>query len=250
MSPDLSAKERKSMAVQQLTDDLWVIPGMVHVYLLDTEDGLAVLDTGFPGRAPKILDAVRQIGRTPTDVHHILLSHCHPDHIGSAGALQHETGATVWAHPLDAPRIEAGLTMRDGMHASPGLRNGILAKLLRRRVTAVEPVKVNRLLDDGDSPSFAPDLTAIHVPGHSQGQLAFLWRRHGGVLFPADTCVNRRGLTLPVGTEDPELAVVSLAKLADFDFEMVCVMHGPPITSGGTDAIRQININLAKNGRA
>lgn len=238
------------MALKQLTSDLYMLPGLVNVYILATDDGLAVLDTGFPGRASKILDAVRTLGKRPADVRHIVLTHCHPDHIGSAAALQRETGAAVWAHALDAPRIEAGLTMREPMCPSPGLRNRILAKLLAGRVTTVEPVQVDRLLEDGDSPSFAPDMTVIHLPGHCAGQIALLWRRHGGILFPADACINRRGLKLAVGTEDPQVALASLAKLATFDFDKVCVMHGKPIMSGGAEQFRRTSFDTFKKGKA
>ena len=234
------------MTVKQLAEDLWIIPGLVNVYILQTKDGLAILDTGFPGRTGKILSAVRKIGKAQTDVRHIVLTHCHPDHIGSAAALKRETGATVWAHPLDAERMEQGLTMREDMCPSPGWRNRLLARVLAGKVTRVEPVGVDRLLEDGDSPSFAPDLTAIHMPGHSVGQLAFYWARHGGVLFPADSCVNRRGLLLPVATEDPQLAIASLAKLTVYEFDMVCVMHGSPILHGGAEQFRRTDFNTFK----
>ncbi|QKR99800.1 MBL fold metallo-hydrolase [Sphingomonas sp. CL5.1] len=238
------------MAVRQLTDDVWLIPGLVNVYVLRTEDGLAVLDTGFPGHAGKILKALRTIGKTAGDVRHIVLTHCHPDHIGSAAALRRETGAIVWAHPIDAPMIEAGTTMRAPMTPSPGLRNLILAKLLSGRVRQVEPTRVDRLLADGESPSFASDMTAIHVPGHCAGQIALLWRRDGGILFTADACVNRRGLTLAVATEDPALALVSLARLADLDFDKVCVMHGPPILRDGAAQFRRTNFDTFRKRRA
>eukprot|EP01035_Chromulina_nebulosa_P045558 gene45558-biopygen31471 len=133
--------------------------------------------------------------------------------------------------------MEAGTTMRDGMCPSPGWRNLILSKILAGKVAtvepvkvdrlieigAVEPVKVDRLIEDGDRPDFAPDMTAIHIPGHCNGQLAFHWARHGGVLFPADAFANRRGLKLPVATEDPQLALASIAKLGTFDFDKICV---------------------------
>ncbi|WP_310533733.1 MBL fold metallo-hydrolase [Novosphingobium sp.] len=227
------------MALKQLASDLHMLPGLVNVYILETAEGLVVLDTGFPGRASKILDAVGSLGKTPADVKHIVLTHCHPDHIGSAAALKRETRATVWAHPLDAPMMEAGTTMRDGMCPSPGLRNRILAKLLAGKVATVEPVQVDRLVEDGDRPDFAPGMTAIHIPGHCNGQLAFHWDRHGGVLFPADAFANRRGLKLPVATEDPQLALASIAKLGKFDFDKICVMHGSPVMQGGAELLRQ-----------
>lgn len=227
------------MAIERLTPDLHVIPGLVNVYVLETLDGLAVLDTGFPGRERKILDGVRAIGRQPNDVRHIILTHCHPDHIGSAAALQRETGAAVWAHPVDAPLIEAGITGRRPMYASPGLRNRIMVKLLGGPVKQVEPVKVDRLLDEGDSPDFAPDLKTFHLPGHSAGQIGFLWERNGGILFPADACLNRGGLKRTLAMEDQGIALASLAKLATLSFDKICVMHGTPILSGAGDQFRR-----------
>ncbi|GAC1580417.1 MAG: MBL fold metallo-hydrolase [Sphingomicrobium sp.] len=227
------------MAIERLAQDLYIVPGLVNVYLLETNDGLALLDTGFPGGKKKILDAIREIGRKPTDVKHIILSHCHPDHIGNAAALKAETGATVWAHPIDAPLIEAGSTGRRPMFASPGLRNRLMTKVLSGRLREVPPTKVDRLLEHGDSPFFAPDLEVIHAPGHSAGQIALLWRRRGGILFVADTCVNRGGFKMIVATEDPDLARETLRKLAQYDFESVCVMHGKPVMAGGGRAFRQ-----------
>ncbi len=230
------------MTIKQLAEDLFIIPGLVNVYLLDTNDGLVLLDTGFPGRAKNVLAGLRAIGRAPTDVRHMILTHCHPDHIGNAAELKRQTGAVVWAHPIDAPFIETGTTGRRPMVPSPGLRNRVVIALLGGRngkVKQVESVRVDRLLDDGDSPDFAPDLTTIHVPGHSAGQVAFLWRRHGGVLFPADACINRGGLKLAIATEDQPLAIASVAKLAKLDFDKLCVMHGAPIMSGAADQLRQ-----------
>lgn len=227
------------MAVKQLTKELFIVPGLVNVYLLETDDGLVLLDTGFPGRAKNVLEALRALGRVPADVRHMVLTHCHPDHIGNAAELKRETGATVWAHPVDAPLIETGTTGRRPMHASPGLRNRIVVKLIGGAVKQVEPVKVDRLLEDGDTPPFAPDMTVIHVPGHSAGQIALLWHRHGGIMFPADACLNRRGLKLTVAMEEPQVALASLAKLAKYEFDKICVMHGRPIMSGAGDQFRQ-----------
>lgn len=227
------------MAIKQLTPDLHIIPGLVNVYLLQSDDGLVLIDTGFPGSAKKIFAGVRALGRTPADVRHIVLTHCHPDHIGSAAELKRETGATTWAHPIDAPLIEAGTTGRRPMFASPGLRNRIMVRLLGGPVKQVEPIKIDQLLEDGDSPSFASDMTTIHLPGHSAGQIGLLWRRHGGVLFPADACLNRRGLQRTLAMEDQEVALASLAKLATFDFDKICVMHGSPIMSGAGDQFRR-----------
>ncbi len=230
------------MAIKQIAQDLYIIRGLVNVYVLETADGLAVIDTGFPNSAAKILNGVRELGRQPSEVHHIILTHAHPDHIGSVAALKRATGATVWAHAIDAPIIEAGTGFRH-VEASPGLRNRILTRLLLGFVTTVEPTKVDQFIEDGDSPPFLPDLIAIHSPGHCAGQIAFYWQRYGGVLFTADTCVNRSGPKLPVATEDIALARKSALKLSKLDFEMICFMHGRPIISGGDKIFRRTSFD-------
>ena len=230
------------MAIKQIAQDLYIIRGLVNIYVLETADGLAVIDTGFPNSAAKILNGVRELGRQPSEVHHIILTHAHPDHIGSVAALKRETGATVWAHAIDAPIIEAGTGFRH-VEASPGLRNRILTRLLLGFVTTVEPTKVDQFIEDGDSPPFLPDLIAIHSPGHCAGQIAFYWQRYGGVLFTADTCVNRSGPKLPIATEDIALARKSALKLSKLDFEMICFMHGRPIISGGDKIFRRTSFD-------
>ncbi len=226
------------MAIKQLVQDLHIIRGLVNVYILETADGLVLLDTGFPNSAAKILDGVRALGRRPDEVRHILLTHAHPDHVGSAAALKRETGATVWAHPIDAPIIEAGTGFRHA-EATPGLSNRIIARLLLASLSPVEPTKVDQFIEDGDSPPFLPDLIAMHSPGHSAGQIAFYWQRHGGMLFTADTCVNKFGPRLASTTEDLALSRKSVARLSKLDFEKICFMHGSPIMSGGDRIFRR-----------
>ncbi len=216
------------MAIHPVADGLHIIPGLVNIYVLQTDDGLALIDTGFPGSAKKVLAALQAIDRAPADVRHILLTHAHPDHIGGAADIQRATGAAVWAHGIDAPIIEAGRGFRSGT-ASPGLRNRMLTPILLRTVREVGPTKVDHLLADGDALPFLPDLHAVHVPGHCAGQIAFFWKRSGGILFTADACINRRGLKLPVAHEDIAEGRRSLARLAMLTFEIACFGHGPPI---------------------
>ena len=85
------------MVVTELIDGLYIIPGLVNVYLLNSPGGLTLIDAGFPRDTSKILKGITSIGRNPDDVRHILLTHAHPDHIGGAAALRKRTGAQVYA---------------------------------------------------------------------------------------------------------------------------------------------------------
>ena len=227
------------MKAEPLVSGVHMLPGLVNVYLLKTSDGYALIDTGFPKSADKILKGLASVGVSPHEVKHILLTHGHPDHIGSAAALKQATGATVYAHAEDAPIIHAGKGWRKA-NASPGLRNRIVFNLVSRMTKDVEGTVVDRLIADGEALPFDKDLIAIHIPGHSKGQLAFLWKKSGGVLFAADACINRKGMQLTMATEDMEETRRSLAKLAEHDFETACFGHGKPIGTGADAAFRQV----------
>ena len=225
------------MKITQIMKGLYILPGLVNVYLMETVDGYAIIDSGFPNSAAKILEGIAAVGVSPTAVHHLVLTHGHPDHIGSAAALKRATGARVYAHAEDQSIIETGSGFRN-TSASPGFRNWIMTKVLHLITKPVEGTQVDQLIADGESLPFDHDLVAIHIPGHSAGQLAFLWKRNGGVLFVADGCINRGGLQLTAAEEDIEEARRSLAKLAGFDFEAACFGHGPPIKTGADETFR------------
>ncbi len=226
------------MIAKLIVDDLYLLPGLVNVYLMRTIDGYALIDSGFPKSAEKILAAIKALGIEPTQIRHIVLTHGHPDHIGSAAALKKSTGATVYSHVLEAPIIKAGKGFRKAV-ATPGVRNWIMTQILLRLITKTEPTEVDTFIGDGESVPFDKDLVAIHIPGHCAGQLAFLWKRHGGVLFTADACINVKGMSLTAAVEDLEETRRSLIKLCGYTFNTACFGHGPPIMASAGDAFRQ-----------
>ena len=215
-----------------------MISGLVNTYLLETAGGLTLIDTGFPSDTARILRGVTSTGRQPRDVRHILITHAHPDHIGGAAALREATGAQVHAHGIDTPIVEAGGPFRPVMSA-PGLRNRIVVSILRRVMRRVAPCRVDRHLEDGVAVPFDPDIVAIHIPGHCAGQVAFYWRRGGGVLFVADACINRKGMVLAAAQENVAEAQRSLEKLAPLSFAFACFGHGPPMLENADRQFRE-----------
>jgi len=58
------------------------------------------------------------------------------------------------------------------------------------------------------------------------------------VLITADTCVYRRGIQLPVAAEDLDEARRSLRRLAGYNFNTLCFMHGRPIMEDADSRFR------------
>ena len=93
----------------QITPRLWHLKlGMVNSYLLEVEDGLLLVDAGWPNKADQIFAAVRESGHNPTDIKHLALTHGHIDHAGSAAEVLRRTGARVYAHAADLELIKKG----------------------------------------------------------------------------------------------------------------------------------------------
>jgi len=74
----------------------------VSAYLVDTEEGLILLDSVMFGNVYLTLESIRTLGFDPFDLKHIMLSHCHHDHDGGAEAISKYTGAEIWLSAIDA----------------------------------------------------------------------------------------------------------------------------------------------------
>jgi glyoxylase-like metal-dependent hydrolase (beta-lactamase superfamily II) len=81
-------------------------PGVVGSYLLDTEEGWALVDCG-PATCVDALEAeLGTRGFRLADVEHLLLTHVHLDHAGAAGVLvRKHPGLTVHVSAVGAPHL-------------------------------------------------------------------------------------------------------------------------------------------------
>jgi len=203
----------------------------VSAYVLETDSGRVLVDTGFPHLQEILGAALERIG--PPDL--VVLTHAHLDHTGGlATALR--SGAQVAAHSEEAPLLRKGETARTlvpGPHCPDDLRERI-----KHRPT-IDPVDVQIELADGDRVPGFPDIKVIHTPGHSAGHIALLWDRGGGILVAGDAAANFGQLTLPPVAEDYAVTEASLRRLAELDFEAAVFGHGPPIASGASAAFRE-----------
>ena len=216
------------MLSKSIIPGLYVIPvGAVNTFFIDSPEGCVLIDTGFPGSEGTILQAIGELGKKPADLRHIILTHAHPDHIGSYAALKRATGAEGYIHPFDAPLATSRVPFRT-LTPSPGLLNGFLFRQFIRPAQPAEPAPVEHLVQDGDVLPILGGLKAVHVPGHCAGLLVFVWSQHS-LLFAADVCSNMMGLGWSLGYEDIAEGERSLRKVANLDFQIATFGHGSAI---------------------
>lgn len=224
------------MAVKLVIKGVHVVPmGFANAFLIEGDDGLALIDAGFPRKEAAVFGAIRALGRSLGQLKHLIFTHAHPDHIGSAAAIVRETGAKTYMHPLDIPMAESGGAFRP-MRPAPGLI-GLLCPLFFHPEERVEPVAIDQPLTAGETLPIAGGFELIHTPGHCAGHVALLWRP-GRMLFAGDVCTNLIGLGDPVGFENLEEGRASQRKLANLSFDAVGFGHGRPIARDASTRFR------------
>jgi glyoxylase-like metal-dependent hydrolase (beta-lactamase superfamily II) len=194
----------------------------VSAYILVRSGEAAIVDVGGPDPAGSstgdILAALEAIGLGWGNVGHVILTHYHLDHAGSAAeVLAAAPDAQGYAGAEDIPHFVAQ-GAEDNQHI-----------VVPRPLVPVV---------DGDS---VFDLRIVATPGHTPGHIAVLDEALG-VLVVGDalTTTDGRPTSYPIGsTEDIEEAHRSVAKLAALDFETLFVGHGEPIHSGAAALVSE-----------
>ena len=225
------------MVVKPVIKGVHVVPmGFSNALLIEGDDGLTLIDAGFPDKEAAVFGASRRLGCSPDQLKHLIFTHGHPDHIGSAAAIVRETGARTYMHPLDIAITESGGPFRP-LTPAPGLLGRVMCRVFFHPNERVNPIAIDQPLTAGELLPIAGGIEVIHAPGHCAGQVALLWRP-GRMLFAGDVCMNVMGLGDPVGFESLEDGRASQRKPASLSFDAAGFGHGRPIARDASTLFR------------
>ena len=146
-------------------------PGNIHIncYLVQGRGRTILVDAGtggLNGAGGLLVANLGAAGIGPDDVDTVLLTHCHPDHIGG---LLNTRGqpvfkrAELYLHPL-----EAGYWRDDEKMKGAGERGQRNFALARRTLAACAPDV--RFFDGSE---IAPGINPVWLPGHTPGHTGF-----------------------------------------------------------------------------
>ncbi len=214
----------------------------VNLFLIETSQGLLLVDTGIPRDTDKLLDQIRRLGFKPEDIRFIYLTHGDIDHIGGAARFREVSGAPILAHQADVALIE-GREKRRMQAKGIGVIMRPISDLVFATIMKFTPVKVERVVKEGDV--VVDGWQVIHLPGHTAGLIG-LYHPEQGVVIAADALRTQGGLGPPPAIFTPDMATArqSVKKVAQLNFEVLGVGHGPPITSGAAAQVRQLAARL------
>ena len=125
----------------------------VCTHLIDTGDGLIIIDPGYYESLYLIINNIWELGFKPKDIKYIVVTHAHYDHMDSVADLVAMTGAKTFIGKADLPLL-TGETYQ----------------------YPIRPFTPDVLLEDGDVISLGN--TKIHcmsTPGHTEGTMSFVF---------------------------------------------------------------------------
>jgi glyoxylase-like metal-dependent hydrolase (beta-lactamase superfamily II) len=151
------------------------LPRFVNVILV-LGDKITLIDTGVKGSEKCIFEYIQKQNRAYSEIDAIILSHSHPDHIGSAAKIKELTGCKVLAHELEKEWIE-NIDIQSNQRPVPGFNHLV-----------DQPVIVDVFVTDNQVMKIQEGLTIqfIKSSGHSKGSLNLIFEEDQ-LFFTADS---------------------------------------------------------------
>lgn len=125
----------------------------VCTHLIDTRDGLIIIDPGSAEDLHVIIGNMRELGFDPMNIRYIVVSHAHYDHMDSVRDLSELTGAEAFIGKADLPLLTG--------------------ETYHFPIRSFEP---DVLLCDGDVISLGnTNIKCVSTPGHTDGTTSFFF---------------------------------------------------------------------------
>jgi metallo-beta-lactamase class B len=133
----------------------------VGCHLLDTGDGLILIDTGYPTTRPLLVQSIWEMGFNPTDIRYILHTHGHFDHFGGTALMCSLSGAKTYLGAPDAEMFR---------------KRPEMSLISCSKYSYTELFTPDVELNDGDVVSLGnAKIRAVSTPGHTMGVMTYIF---------------------------------------------------------------------------
>ena len=200
-------------------------------YLLPDGKGYVLIDCGTPEGFSQIEANIKRLGLDPAQIHTILATHGHYDHVGAGALWRKKYGCRLLLHPLDREQVEQG----DPARTSASLLYG------------VQPpkIKVDGTLNEGDVfPVTGGTLTVLHTPGHTIGSVSFVLKLEDATVLIAGDAIWG-GYSEHIGSNEAAWRE-SLKKITSLHFDYYTFGHiGPQLLADADRRLLEAKMQFA-----
>lgn len=206
--------------IKQITHNVWQLNfGNLgsNCYLLKIEGKNILIDTSGGENKNELVSDLNKIKVSPGDIHFVLLTHLHYDHIGNLSLFKN---AKVYA---------SGEEVAD-FRKSPFntvLNENFIEKIVDgegKTKSTKEFIKMGNVKIEPIRNFASKSIKIIEVSGHTRGSIAFFMTEEK-ILFSGDTLFDAGIGRTDLPTSLPEKMEDSLNKLKKLDFKVLCAGH-------------------------
>lgn len=204
--------------------------GVTNCYLLKSDSGAVLVDTGYKGKAKIILDFLFTNRINPKSIKLIILTHAHYDHIGNVSEIKESSGAKILLHKDDLKLLKSGLT--DSQSTKP---LNMWGKFLLSKVSSIDTkfntFKPDIIIDsEYDLSEYGIKGRIVPTPGHSDGSISIILNSKKALI--GDLAMNgpplRLGAGEPIFGENIDQIYQSWKKLIEAGVTDLYPSHGSP----------------------
>ncbi len=218
--------------------------GDTNCYLIKTDLGYILIDTGFPSKRADLEQGLTSAGCQPGSLQLILLTHGDPDHTGNCVYLREKYSTQDHPVKIAMHRYDSGVVENGDNTLSrkkPPFLQRLIGEIILQLLSAFmnlgtfERFKPDFYVEEGDELSdYGFDAKILRLPGHSRGSIGILTNGgdastdSGRVLFCGDLLWNMRKPEPHGIVDDAAELNTSLARLKSLDIKTVYPGHGAP----------------------
>jgi hydroxyacylglutathione hydrolase len=196
--------------------------GDVNCYLIRTNTGYVLIDTGASNSRVVLEKELGGMGCKPGNLKLVILTHGDFDHTGNAAYLRSKFGTTIAMHRDDSGMAECGDLFCGRRRRSWLIR--MIAPILFGFGKS-ERFQPDLYVEDGyDLSGYGLDAKVISIPGHSRGSIGVLTSARD--LFCGDLLINSKKPVLNSIIDDPVASNDSIQKLRNLGVNTVYPGHG------------------------
>ena len=233
-------------------------PNPANLFIIPDEKGFSMIDVGCGGapRPKYLIEGLEYWDLHIQDLHTVLLSHAHPDHMGAMGWILQKVRPRVFIHHLDvdsalnpeklAETFDIPLAKRC-LNASENAEKSQNFELLNffkdfgcamSAALNVEGIGEGHVFHLGD---FAFEV--IHTPGHSPGSIC-IYEPENKTMFTGDVLIPNHWYQMMLGVfQDATKHIQSMKLLSEMEIDTLCPGHEPVLRGSAVQNEFQIHFD-------